>query len=268
VSALQLGALLGHLERWGIPNDGGRNMVPGLHDALGNLELFQPTHVILHHTGSGMPGDGPAPNAGVVRRGRTGLRGPLCHLLVTRDRRVQVISLGKANHAGDGGPWRGLPAGRGNTHALGIEIEHNGTDREPWTGTYVHFCYLVAAAMVEMLGAGAGNVLAHKEWAPDRKIDPYRWDMDTARAGIAAILKAGPAPKTTTTPEDDDMKANDPIPVGTGSAISLGLAKGDTEITYGEAQVTQAAAAKASEGLLRELLAEIKGLRADLASKE
>jgi hypothetical protein len=176
---------------------------------------FTPSWVMLHHTGSGMPADGPAPNAQVVRDGRPDLAGPLCNLLVRRDHKVELISRGKANHAG-AGQYGSIPTDEGNRYAVGIEIEHNGTSAEAWLPPYVDFCEVVAAATADHLHQPATRVCAHKEYAPTRKIDPYEWNMDTARREVAHLLTNGPTSL-------EDLMVNIPC---------LAVAAGQTQVWY------------------------------------
>lgn len=165
---------------------------------------FTPTHVIMHHTAG--PDSSPAPSRGVLHNGRPGLSGPLCNVTVRRDGKVEIVSRGKANHAGEGS-WAGIPEDQGNRYGVGVEIEHEGTDAEPWTPAMMTLCRTTAAAILDHIAQGAGHMLAHKEYAPTRKIDPWKWNMDAERGKVAALLAAGstppgppPAPK-----ESDDM---------------------------------------------------------------
>lgn len=182
--------------RWDVPVVG-TTLVPGRPGA------FAPTHVMVHHTAA-PAGSGAVPSLRVVREGRRDLPGPLCHVLVGRDLRVRVISLGKANHAG-AGQYPGIPEDQGNTRAVGIEIEHAGTSREAWSPVYVAFCDLVTAAVLDHIGQPATRLCAHKEYAPTRKIDPYGWDMDDRRRAVARILAVGPQVDVQPAAKERDM---------------------------------------------------------------
>jgi hypothetical protein len=159
----------------------------------GRPGAFTPTHVMVHHTAG--PDSSPAPSRSVVRTGRPDLSGPLCNVLVRRDNKAEIVSRGRANHAG-AGVWSGIPRDQGNQYAVGIEIEHEGTDAEPWTSEYMAFCRLVAAACLDHIGVTASKLVAHKEYAPDRKIDPWKWNMGSERDKVAQLLAAGPKPPT------------------------------------------------------------------------
>lgn len=215
------------LQWWGVPVI--VDTVPG------RPGTFVPTHVMVHHTASQPPAA--APSAKVVREGRGDLPGPLCHLLVRRDFRVELVTRGKANHAGLGGPWGGIPEDNGNSRCVGIEIEHAGTAAEEWTPQYMAFCRRVCAATLSHIGAPATRLLAHKEWAPDRKIDPYHWAMDFQRREVARLLADGPNPPTTlledimADPKERaalvkdiaDEVLNRPLPLGKSARDVLGV---------------------------------------------
>ena len=123
------------LRRWGVTTI--------VDTVAGRPGDFTPSHVMLHHTASNAPAANPS--ARVVRDGRPTIPGPLCHVLVRRDFKVELVSRGKANHAGLGGPWQTIPKDSANRYAVGVEIEHEGTSDEPWTPTYLVFCRTVAA---------------------------------------------------------------------------------------------------------------------------
>lgn len=156
---------------------------------------MHPRGLVLHHTASRPPR--PAPSLAVCIDGRRDLPGPLCHVLIGRDRTCHVIASGVANHAGEGS-WRGIT---GNASVIGIEVENQGDGSEPWDPELVLVTYRAAAACLRATGIGAAMVCGHKEWAPRRKVDPWGWDMDTARARIDVLAGNG----------DDLMAAADDI---------------------------------------------------------
>lgn len=138
--------------------------------------------VMLHHTAG--PATGDFPSQDVVVNGRPGLPGPLCNLGLTRSGVWVVVAAGLAYHAGSG-YWG--PAGtNGNTHTIGVEAESTG--RGDWTEVQHEAYPRGVAALLLRLGLGADRAVAHKEWAPTRKIDPagWRWgDMGGFRKDIA-----------------------------------------------------------------------------------
>src|SRR5690606_7921464 len=125
---------------------------------------------------------------------------------------------GATNTQGKGGPvWtsRGvIPVDAGNRYMFSIEAGNNGVG-EPWpkaqTDAYVLLCCAVLDCVnCETPGAklGAGDIFAHFEWAPTRKIDPAgpspwatgaaKWNMDAFRGAVFLRMLDGvggrPAP--------------------------------------------------------------------------
>lgn len=117
-----------------------------------------------------------------------------------------------SNTQGKGGPHlssRGLiPLDAANSVVVSWEAENNGTG-EAWPDDMCDLYVQVCAATIEWANEntpgvplGAGDVMAHFEWAPGRKFDPAGpsrfgdgglWDMDAFRGEVFAALMAGPA---------------------------------------------------------------------------
>ena len=148
---------------------------------------FLPRAVMFHHTASNRNG-GDAPALNTVTFGRPDLPGPLCNVLVSRSGICYLIAAGRCNHAGYGGPWRDIPKDSGNLYSVGIEVENDGIG-EPWPEHQLDVCFAAFAAICEQLKVDHGWMLGHKEWAPDRKIDPARIDMKWARTETAAAME-------------------------------------------------------------------------------
>lgn len=141
--------------------------------------------VLLHHTAG--PATGNFPSQNVIVDGRAGLPGPLANLGLARDGTWIVIAAGLAYHAGAGYvSWCGR--NNGNNHLIGIEAESTG--RGDWTAAQRTSYPRGVAALLRHLRLGSDRALAHKEWAPGRKIDPAGWPGDMAgfRADVAAWL--------------------------------------------------------------------------------
>lgn len=141
--------------------------------------------IICHHTAGARTGT--YPSLAIVRDGRPGLEGPLSQLGLARDGSVLVIAAGKAWHAG-AGSWPGLS---GNEDCIGIEAESVGNGRD-WTAAQRDAYPRLCRALAQHYGVPASRVIAHREWAPTRKIDPAGIDMNILRRAVAA-----------TTAEDD-----------------------------------------------------------------
>lgn len=146
---------------------------------------FQPHGHVLHHDViADQPGTSDrVPSLIVV--GRSDLPGPLCNFWLERDGNVHLVAAGEANHAGEGG-WRGLS---GNHSVWGTEMNNLGTPADPWPDAQLEAMVRLAAATAEFSGFDASYVCGHKEWAPDRKIDPHSIDMGTFRGRVAAARK-------------------------------------------------------------------------------
>lgn len=135
--------------------------------------------VIWHHTATPDARAGDYPSLGIVRDGRSDLRGPLSHLGLGRSGTLYVIAAGQASHAGRGS-WGGL---LGNEDTLGIEMESAGAGG--WTAAQRAAMPLLARALTLGLGIAPSRHIAHFEWAPTRKIDPKGVDMDALRRAAA-----------------------------------------------------------------------------------
>lgn len=157
------------------------------HGTMGSL-----VGVIAHHTGSSGSGA-----EGVVRNGRSDLAGPLAQLTLRRDGSVGVLSHGECWHAGTGS-WPSIGRNVGNDRCIGIECVYNGSDiTDAQRDAYPR----LVAALCRHYRIPVGNVIGHKEWAPDRKVDPGKIDMPSFRRAVQTLVNGGypapvPAPST------------------------------------------------------------------------
>ena len=164
----------------------------------GRPGTFEPRGVVFHHTASGRKG-GSAPSLGTVLNGRPGINGPLCNVLIGRDRTVRVIAAGRANHAGEGGPFRNIPKDSGNSFLIGVEVENDGVG-EKWSPELLQTCDAVFAALLLGLRRQPDWLIGHREWAPGRKIDPARTNaglptMNQVRSRVAARMRTTGPPQ-------------------------------------------------------------------------
>jgi hypothetical protein len=186
-----------------------------------------PVGVVFHHTASACCA--PFQALTTVHDGRLPeLPGPLCHVLVGRNGEVNVVAAGYANHAGLGGPWKTVPKDSGNRWLVGVEVENNGVD-EGWDEVVLDACDKVFGAILKHLGKDASWCLGHKEWAPDRKIDPKLYpvegevNMDAYRTRLAQYM-AGSEEEPVPPPveeEEDDMVPPDVISKWEGFFIGV-----------------------------------------------
>ena len=171
-----------------------------------------PVHgVMIHHTVT----KGSARTVEICRDGYSGLPGPLCHGVITKDGRVHLVGYGRTNHAGLGDPdvlaaviaERRAPVDDeatvdGNRHFYGFECENLGDGQDPWPDIQLLAIERVAAAICRFHGWGVNSVLGHLDWQPG-KSDPRGFTMASMRERIAKRLDntAAPAePKPLPTP--------------------------------------------------------------------
>ncbi|MEE1763707.1 LysM peptidoglycan-binding domain-containing protein [Streptomyces sp. SP18BB07] len=157
-----------------------------------------PVHgVMIHHTVT----SGSARTVEICRKGYTGLPGPLCHGVITKDGRVHLVGYGRANHAGlgDDDVLRAvtdetvLPADNeantdGNRHFYGFECENLGDGKDPWPEAQLQAIERVSAAICRHHGWNQRSVIGHLEWQPG-KVDPRGFSMASMRGRIAERLK-------------------------------------------------------------------------------
>lgn len=141
-------------------------------------ELTRVSGIVLHHTAGPRTGD--YPSLATVRDGRPGIPGPLSQIGLGRER-VYVIAGGRANHAGVGS-WPGIT---GNSDTIGIEAESVGLGND-WTRFQIDAYPRLARALAVAYGVPAQRVIAHREWAPTRKVDPAGIDLREIRRFVAA----------------------------------------------------------------------------------
>ncbi|MFB7554422.1 N-acetylmuramoyl-L-alanine amidase [Streptomyces brevispora] len=153
--------------------------------------------VMIHHTAT----KGTDATVRICRDGRTGLPGPLCHGVITKDGRVHLVGHGRTNHAGlgDGDVLRaviaekGLPPDNeadtdGNQYFYGFECENLGDGEDPWPDVQLEAIAKAAAAVCRHHGWTSRSVIGHLEWQPG-KVDPRGFTMASMRARIHDCLK-------------------------------------------------------------------------------
>ncbi|MDX2538891.1 N-acetylmuramoyl-L-alanine amidase [Streptomyces scabiei] len=181
------------------------------HHNRNHMGPWGPVHgVMFHHTVT----KGSARTVAMCRDGYTGLPGPLCHGVITKDGRVHLVGYGRANHAGLGDDdvlraiidERALPVDDeantdGNRHFYGFECENLGDGADPWPAAQLLAIERVAAAICRHHGWGAESAFRHLDWQPG-KVDPRGIDwraMQTrvaVRLGSTTPVPSPPAPST------------------------------------------------------------------------
>lgn len=147
---------------------------------------FDPRGVLFHHTASNQA-SGDAPALGICTFGRSDLPGPLCQFLVGRDGTVYFVAAGRANHAGFGGPIKGIPKDSGNSYLYGVECENNGIG-EPWREEQKRAIAILFALLLKRMNRGARMVIGHREWT-SRKIDPNGIDLNAFRKRVQQVKR-------------------------------------------------------------------------------
>lgn len=152
----------------------------------GRPGTYNPRGVMFHHTASNRNG-GDAPALGTVVYGRPDVVGPLSQFVVGRSGTVYVVAKGRANHAGLGGPIKGIPKDSGNTYLIGIECENDGIG-EPWPNKQLHAIRILHAVLLRRMNRKARMCIGHKEYT-SRKIDPAGVDMKAFRRRLRRTMR-------------------------------------------------------------------------------
>ena len=154
--------------------------------------------VMIHHTVT----KGTKATVDICRKGYSGLPGPLCHGVITKDGRVHLVGYGRANHAGlgDDDVLRAVIAERktfppdneantdGNRHFYGFECENLGDGKDPWPEAQLDAIARVSAAVCRHHGWNERSVIGHLEWQPG-KVDPRGFTMASLRGRVRERLK-------------------------------------------------------------------------------
>ena len=120
---------------------------------------------------------------------------PMSNLYLDRGGQWWVLAAGATNTNGSGGPWGPIPLDSANSRVIGIEAGNNGIG-EPWPDGMQTSYIKGVAALANAFAIDPGNILAHHEWAPTRKVDPagpsrfgsinssQSWNMDQFRTAV------------------------------------------------------------------------------------
>lgn len=200
------------LAKWNVPT----LLVPGWESrARGSGGFNTMSGVSIHHTASSVRA---ALGTSLTYANEVSPNAPIANGLISRTKDGPVFAMcaaGATNTSGRGGPRmssRGpISRDTANSNTFGIEAENNGRG-EPWADEVCDLYVLACAAVLEWATEstpggrlGPGDVFAHHEWAPGRKIDPAgpcrfapaggSWDMDAFRGEVfMAIVNHTPPP--------------------------------------------------------------------------
>lgn len=167
---------------------------------------FAPVGIVVHHTGSKGTGE---QGLEILRDGRNlgqpdELRGPLCNASPRQDGTLDLISAGRANHAGAGSSHvldrvrhdlapLGYAAAldlhddtTGNGWFYGLEVDNSGGPNDDYPAGQYDCVVRACTALCRHHGWTANRVILHREWTR-RKID---WSLPAGplRANVASRL--------------------------------------------------------------------------------
>lgn len=182
----------------GVLRNAGLNVIelPGWQTRGESDGPFHPFGLLLHHDGEGFGYDTNPNNDMNVPEymSQNGVNG--AQFWVRRDGTWVCLAAGRKWHAGLGQGYGDVPANTGNSDMAGVETDH--TVGNPWEKPQFDSIYIGCRALVQHYGWSTRNCCGHKEYAPDRKIDPDNFDLNAWRAyigsqGSSAGQSAGPA---------------------------------------------------------------------------
>jgi hypothetical protein len=158
--------------------------------------IFNPNHVMDHHTGAG------AYNNLLRYMAEGPVHPPLCNVATSRPSngvvRITVVAAGRANHAGRGN-FQTIPVNQGNRYSIGIENQNDG--RQSWPQQQVEAMRRLDAALLRHLGRGTDFMLDHKTYAPGRKVDRHTFHVPTERIAVSRMLSDTRPPAPAPAPE-------------------------------------------------------------------
>ncbi|QQM45223.1 N-acetylmuramoyl-L-alanine amidase [Streptomyces liliifuscus] len=213
--------------------------------------------VMIHHTVT----SGSKRTIEICRNGYSGLPGPLCHGVITKDGRVHLVGYGRANHAGLGDDdvlravmdERALPADNeantdGNRHFYGFECENLGDGDDPWPDAQLLAIEKVAAAICREHGWTARRVIGHLEWQPG-KVDPRGFTMAAMRVRVDKRLGIPSKPVTLPKPQKPVVDLSKLVAAAKSNPSAQG-----SPVTYSGVRIVEAALVDA--GLLAKPLSD------------
>lgn len=141
---------------------------------------YVPKYLVMnHHTATHFPddpGDNLTPALAIVKLGRSDVPGPLANGYGGYDFVFRIITMGLANHPGEGGPVTidgvHVPEDSARAPTFGIEWEGG---YENWPAENRKWMATVNLGITKWMKRSTASQLEHKDWAPTRKID--RVDM-------------------------------------------------------------------------------------------
>jgi len=123
---------------------------------------------IIHHDASSVR-SGTWGALGIIVAGRGGanpVSGPLAQFQIARGvvPRITVVTAGRGNHAGVGGPYLNVPKDSGNRWLVGTEVANDGVS-EPYSEATTWAIESWGRAVYDLTGQNPVRVIGHNEWA-------------------------------------------------------------------------------------------------------
>jgi hypothetical protein len=158
----------------------------------GESGAFNIRGIILHHDAMGLHNNNVAEY--MSQNGNDGAQ-----LWIKYTGELFILAAGCKWHAGSGNGWGSIPGGQGNAYAVGIETDYSGTG--PWAQAMLNTIDNTCRVIVKYHGLNPQrDCCGHKEYAPDRKVDPGNFDCNAWRGRIGG-------PVTPPTDGEDDWMA-------------------------------------------------------------
>ena len=214
----------------------------------GGYDSGKPNHVMVHHTASGASSDG-QPDVNYMCYSSENR--PVANIYLSRSGKVWAMAAGATNTNGSGRCPHCGTTDNMNTRAIGIEAGNNGTG-ETWPTAQQNAYTTLVKALCSHYGIPNAAVIAHFEYAPDRKIDPAgqsqwasganKWNMVGFRQSCAGASGGGGGGGGGTPTEGHDVavllkssNGNDAQRAATfaWNGVNLSWVTSDTQIAVG-----------------------------------
>jgi hypothetical protein len=190
------------LKEWGVPyrtTDSWANHNRNHKGPWGPVNGF-----MWHHTGSNTS---TADQISLLRKGYSGLPGPLCNFGIATNGICYLIGWGRANHAGLGDddvldaviaeklkfPTDNESNTDGNARLYGAEFMYSGST--PMTDAQYETGILLSCAIIDFHNWNENSILGHGQWQPGKWDPGYApnkmMDMEEVQKDIASRFKKG-----------------------------------------------------------------------------
>ena len=163
--------------------------------------MLNTTGFMLHHDALalGIVNNDPNDDFNVPNHmGRPGVLGS--QLWASTRGEVVIMAAGGKGHAGNG-QWRSIPANRGNNYCAALETDH--TVGTGWSNPLLRAIDVVTLVVVRNHNIDVDNwVCGHREYAPNRKVDPDAYDLNAWRFRIRTGQIFGGSGQVTPPPDN------------------------------------------------------------------